>query len=127
MSILWNRGSLMSNRGSLITFYSQVIKLPPLKKAHRFSKHKGNLRRITKIWHENFPKNKKKTISFIGEKDFPESRSTLDYTCPRAGALGQVKTRVSLDSGKSIFLPMKVIAIKDLFSFENQSFYKIRN
>ena len=88
------------------------IKLPPLKKAHRFSKHKGNLRRITKIWHENFPKNKKKTISFIGEKDFPESRSTLDYTCPRAGAHGQVKTRVSLDSGKSIFVPMKVIAIK---------------
>ena len=52
-----------------------------------------------------------KTISFMGEKDFPESRSTLDYTCPRASALGQVKTRVSLDSGKSIFLPMKVIII----------------
>ena len=96
----------------LIYFLLTGHSTPALKKkGHRFSKHKGNLRRITKIWHENFPKNKKKTISFIGEKDFPESRSTLDYTCPRAGALGQVKTRVSLDSGKSIFLPMKVIAI----------------
>ena len=28
----------------------------------------------------NFPIKKKKTISVIGEKDFPKPRSTLDYT-----------------------------------------------
>ena len=32
----------MSNRGSLITFYSQVIKLPPLKKGHHISTKSGN-------------------------------------------------------------------------------------
>ena len=42
--------------------------------------------------------------------DFPESRETRVFTCPRAPARGQVESRVDRDSGKS-FSPMKDIVL----------------